>query len=153
MVLEGVFNCRMFLDLGVGTISQKDVGLSEIENATKTAENTTISELPVEKGFWQFPLEIQQQILENLDLSSVKAFCLVNWKAWQVGIGFVWRDVKLIDCRTRHEVPDEYRPWRDSAAGADDEPGAGYDPMEGQDEHDDTPIVRKLLILARLVYI
>jgi hypothetical protein len=125
--------------------------LGEMENITERLETIPISQPMVAKGFWRLPLELQQEILEFLDISSAQAFCLVNWKAWDVGIGFVWRDVNLVDCRTRHQVPDEYRPWRDSgsATGADDEPGAGYDPMEGQDEHDDTPTVQKLLVLAR----
>jgi hypothetical protein len=145
MVLEDAFDLKMPVETEIGTDNESRA----MENATEPLETPTTSELAVEMGFWLLPLEIQQQTLENLDRSSVKAFCLVNWRAWHIGIGFVWRDVKLIDCRTRHQVPEEYKPWREYAAGAEDEPGAGYDPMEGQDEHDDTPILRKLLVLAR----
>lgn len=111
-------------------------------------------ETETETGFWQLPIELQQQTLDLLALRDIKAFCLVNWRAWHAAIGFLWRDVKLIDCRSRYQVPDEVKPWRHSPAWAwdeswGDEPGAHHDPMEGQDEHDDTPIIRKLLILAR----
>lgn len=120
------------------------------KDTTRTPmDGSTSSKLSIDKSLWLLPLELQQQTLGFLDLNSIKAFCLVNWRAWHVGIGFVWRDVKLVDCRSRYQVPDEYKPWRESVAGLNDEPGARYDPMEGQDEHDDTPIVRKLLVLAR----
>lgn len=115
-------------------------------------KNEAPEAMGTEKGFWLLPIELQEQTLELLHLRDVKAFSLVNWRAWHAAIGFVWRDVKLIDCRTRHQVPDEVKPWRDPATwgeGWGDEPGAYHDPMEGQDEHDDTPIVKKLLVLAR----
>lgn len=150
MVFEDASDHKMLVDTVTRRIRMKtNDELRAIETAPRPLEISTTSELPVDKGFWLLPLELQQQTLELLDLCSVKAFCLVNWRAWHVGVGLVWRDVKLVDCRTHHQVPDEYKPWRDSIADADDDSVAGYDPMEGQDEHDDTPIVRKLLILAR----
>ncbi|KAE9974680.1 hypothetical protein EG328_003692 [Venturia inaequalis] len=125
---------------------------SSVKKKGSMNKDEALGTMGTDMGFWRLPTELQQHTLELLVLRDTKAFCLVSWRAWHAAIGFIWRDVKLIDCRTRYQVPEDVKPWRDPAAweeGWGDEPGAHHDPMEGQDEHDDTPIVRKLLVLAR----
>jgi len=113
-------------------------------------QHTFASGENIESGFWSLPLELQQQVLDYLDRNSHKDFCLVNWRAWFLAIGYIWRDVKLIDRRCQYSVPEEYGLWMDHP-NINPALQLDPDPLEGVDEHDDTPIVKKLLVLARLV--
>ena len=87
------------------------------------------------------PEELLQQIADLLDRTSQKNFALVNWTAWEVATNALWRDVKLIDKRTQHHISDA-------------EHNRIFGEVEirrnkrGLDEHDDAPLLRKLLILA-----
>jgi hypothetical protein len=87
-------------------------------------------------ALWPLPLELVQQILHFLSPESLKAVSLVSRAAWVLASDFLWADVVLIDCNSNgtHEcieirANDESRP--------------------AADEHNDTPIIQKLLILAR----
>ena len=86
--------------------------------------------------FAALPEELRQQITDYLDRTSQKRLALTHLAGWEVATNAIWRDVKLIDTRSNHWVTLEQRQeW----------PVNG---IPGRDEHDDTPIIRKLLILA-----
>ena len=84
------------------------------------------------------PVELHQQIVDFLDRDSQNFYSLTYKRAWDVVTNAIWRDVKLIDQRSRHQVPEELK--KPSVEGGK--------PFNGRDEHDDTPIIRKLLVLA-----
>lgn len=73
----------------------------------------------------EIPEEILQETLQYLDESDLYHFAqLCRW-SYDKAIPLLWQDIELVDCRTpSSEVPDLV------------------------DEHDDTPIIRKLLVLA-----
>lgn len=73
----------------------------------------------------KLPEEILQETLRYLDDSSLANFARACHWSYDKATPILWQDVELIDCRTTNpETPDL------------------------SDEHDDTPIIRKLLVLA-----
>ncbi|KAG9671886.1 hypothetical protein KCU95_g16858, partial [Aureobasidium melanogenum] len=73
----------------------------------------------------KFPEEILQETLRYLDDSSLANFARACHWSYDKAIPLLWQDVELVDCRTTDpQTPDM------------------------SDEHDDTPIIRKLLVLA-----
>lgn len=72
----------------------------------------------------QLPEELLQDILERIDHDSLGRLTLVSRWCYNKASVLKWREVELVDCRTQHE---------DSL---------------GVDEHDDTALIKKLLILA-----
>lgn len=70
----------------------------------------------------QLPEELLQDILDRLESNSLGCLNITSRWCYEVATPLLWREVNLVDCRTQHE--------------------------EGVDEHDDTPLIRKLLILA-----
>jgi hypothetical protein len=102
---------------------------------------------------WGLPDELTDQIFALLDHDSLKTVCLVSQRAYDLAIGRVWRNVTLTDCRNARVVSEDVlAAWQsdyDEAAG----PSAARSQLrgnswEGPDEHDDTPIIRKLLVMA-----
>lgn len=85
----------------------------------------------------ELPAELQQHIVEFCDRDTQKSYSLVSRRAWDAATTAIWRDVKLIDTRSTHLVPEEQRVYWSE------------DTWLGRDEHDDTPIIRKLLVLAQ----
>lgn len=82
--------------------------------------------------FQQLPDELIQDILERLskpDLASLNSTC--RWFS-NLATPLIWREVNLVDCRTYH------------ASEKEGEPG-------WLDEHDDTPLLKKLLVLVQYV--
>ncbi|KAK4543471.1 hypothetical protein LTR36_005614 [Oleoguttula mirabilis] len=71
---------------------------------------------------YRLPEELLQDILERLDSGSLSRLNLVSRWCYEVATPLLWREVELVDCRTQHE--------------------------ESVDEHDDTPLIKKLLVLA-----
>jgi hypothetical protein len=62
---------------------------------------------------------------------------LKNRDSYNLAVGLLWKHVVLEDCRTTHTIIEQSAhsdtpPWRFVT-----------------DEHDDTPIIQKLLVLAR----
>ena len=73
----------------------------------------------------RLPEEILQETLRYLDNHSLANFSQTCHWSYDKATPLLWEDVELVDCRTINDaVPDV------------------------SDEHDDTPIIRKLLILA-----
>lgn len=73
----------------------------------------------------RLPEEILQETLRYLDDSSLANFARACHWSYDKATPLLWQDVELIDCRSTHpDAPDL------------------------SDEHDDTPIIRKLLVLA-----
>ena len=73
----------------------------------------------------QLPEELLQETLKSLNKAGLAAFAQTSRWAHQKAIPFLWNRVELVDCRTRH--PD--MPYH-------------------SDEHDDSMIIRKLIVLA-----
>lgn len=74
------------------------------------------------------PEELLQDILERVDKRNLSSLNLASRWAYAAASPLIWRDVDLIDCRRPH--------------------------ANGEvDEHDDTPLLRKLVILATSVHI
>ena len=78
----------------------------------------------------QLPRELLLDVLSFLEKPELS--CLSQTSRWLYGLATpsVWRNVELVDCRTAH-------------------PGEAHE----LDEHDDTPLIKKLLILWRYVKI
>lgn len=74
----------------------------------------------------QLPEELLQETLNYLDNGTLASLARSSKWAYETAIPLLWKDVELVDCRTTH--PD--MPYH-------------------SDEHDDTPIIRKLIVLAR----
>jgi hypothetical protein len=73
----------------------------------------------------RFPEEILQETLRYLDNHSLANFSQTCHWSYDKATPLLWEDVELVDCRkTDESTPDM------------------------SDEHDDTPIIRKLLVLA-----
>lgn len=71
----------------------------------------------------QLPTELLQDILDRLRRQDLECLNLTSKWAYEAATPLIWRDTELMDCRTTHE---------------DDQ----------TDEHDDTPLIRKLLLFA-----
>lgn len=74
----------------------------------------------------ELPEELLQEILERIEKPHLSSLSLASKWGYLVATPLIWREVELMDCQTSHE--------------------------DCSDEHDDTPIIRKLLILATYVY-
>ena len=70
----------------------------------------------------QFPEELLQEIIDRLGDENLRNLNLASKWTYQVATPRLWREVNLVDCRTQRE--------------------------EGRDEHDDGPLIKKLLLLA-----
>lgn len=91
--------------------------------------------------FLLLPHELTLQILELLPSESLKQLCLVNNQAYDLAVGLLWKEVRLVDCRG---TPDGI------AAHSEESP----DDHESLwvpdcDLHCDAPIISKLFVLAR----
>ncbi|KAF2485965.1 hypothetical protein BDY17DRAFT_320801 [Neohortaea acidophila] len=73
--------------------------------------------------FQRLPEELVQDVLERLSHRDHAAFSLASHWCYQAAIPVIWRDVTLQDRLTEHED-------------------------DSEDHHDDTPLLRKLLIIA-----
>ena len=81
------------------------------------------------------PDELLEHIVEYLDPYGLCAFGLTARWCYKLAAAVTWREVVLTDCRREH-------------MNGTDEEGREFD---GIDDHDDTPLLRKLLVLARSV--
>ena len=70
----------------------------------------------------QLPEELLQNVLERLDRSALENLSLTSRWCYDVATVHLWRSVELVDCRTKHDT--------------------------GHDDHDDTPLLKKLFLLA-----
>lgn len=71
----------------------------------------------------RLPEELRFDILERLGKTDLTFFGETSRWTYDLATPLIWRDVELVDCRTQHE--------------------------ESVDEHDDTPLLKKLLVLAK----
>lgn len=86
-----------------------------------STENNLLAQLPEEL------LQETLTFLQNKDLLALA--CSSKW-AYDKALPLLWHHVELVDCRTIHpfEIP--------------------YD-ISKTDDHDDSPIIRKLLVIAK----
>lgn len=75
----------------------------------------------------QLPEELLQETLNFLDGRALLNLAQSSKWAYEKAIPLLWNDVELVDCRKRHF--DEDVPYN-------------------TDDHDDSPIIRKLIVLA-----
>jgi hypothetical protein len=78
------------------------------------------------------PEELLQQIVEHLDSRGLTVFSLAAKWCYELASSVRWREVVLTDCLRVH--PSEF-----------DENG---NEIERIDDHDDTPLLKKLAVLA-----
>ena len=72
------------------------------------------------------PDELREDILQRLSWRDLTTFNLTSRWAYERATPHVWREVELVDCKTQHE--------------------------DGVfDDHDDSPLIRKLILLATYV--
>lgn len=83
----------------------------------------------------RLPEELLQDVIDRLERPALKALSLSSRWGYQTATPRIWRNVELVDCRTDRRVYDEQ--------------GRCVDELS--DEHDDTPLIRILIILARCV--
>ncbi|KAG9556383.1 hypothetical protein KCU71_g10327, partial [Aureobasidium melanogenum] len=107
----------------VSTDNMTITKLQDVELHPLGEENEVMTEVPNLLG--KLPEEILQETLRYLDDSSLANFArLCHW-SYDKATPLLWQDVELVDCRTTDpQTPDM------------------------SDEHDDTPIICKLLVLA-----
>ena len=84
------------------------------------------------KRLEELPEELLQHIVEHLDGRGLSAFSLAAKWCYELASSVRWREVVLTDCLRQH--PTER-----------DENG---DEIERIDDHDDTPLLKKLIVLA-----
>ncbi|OCK80772.1 hypothetical protein K432DRAFT_327616 [Lepidopterella palustris CBS 459.81] len=82
------------------------------------------------------PEELVQLIFELIPPLALRNISLVSHWAYSHATAFLWRDISLVDCWKLH--PRESGPPLFSERGCGD-----------SDEHDDTPMIQRLLVLAR----
>ncbi|CAK3787225.1 Hypothetical predicted protein [Lecanosticta acicola] len=70
----------------------------------------------------ELPTELRQDILERLCRADLRALNRASKWAYQQATPLLWREVELMDCTTYYE--------------------------DGNDDHDDLPLIRKLLLFA-----
>ena len=78
------------------------------------------------------PEELLQHIVEHLDSRGLTVFSLTAKWCYEFAASVRWREVVLTDCLRIH-------------ASEQDENG---NEIERIDDHDDTPLLKKLLVLA-----
>ena len=71
----------------------------------------------------RLPEELLHDILNHLDKHTLSLLNLVSRWCYRAATPLIWRDLQLVDCSTMH--------------------GDGFD------EHDDSPFLKKLLVLAK----
>ncbi|WPH01707.1 Hypothetical protein R9X50_00455900 [Acrodontium crateriforme] len=71
------------------------------------------------------PEELFQDILDRLSRDSLKSLSLASRSTYDAVLPLLWKEVSLVDCRNSHSLQNGI-----------------------PDDHDDTPIIKKLLILA-----
>ena len=69
------------------------------------------------------PEELLTDIVERLDQPGLLSLSLVSRWCYELTPPVIWREVQLVDCSTNT--------------------------LDGVDEHDDTPLLKKLLALAK----
>ncbi|KAF2090228.1 hypothetical protein K490DRAFT_35015 [Saccharata proteae CBS 121410] len=82
------------------------------------------------------PQELIEAVLPYLSQPDLLRFALACRWAYSQAIPYLWRDLELVDCWSIH--PKDSRPQLQSLRCDSD----------GGDEHDDTPIIKKLYVLA-----
>ena len=75
------------------------------------------------KALEDLPEELLHNVVERLDKHNLFALSLASRWCWDLAAPVIWREVHLVDCRTAYS--------------------------DNVDEHDDTPLLKKLLVLAQ----
>lgn len=99
--------------------------------------------------FLNLPGELLAAVLDNLSREDLYELNLASEECHKLAAPLIWKHVDLIDCRAHTCAVTGYRtvsygPGSASHSGRGIPAGASV----GGDEHDDTPLIRKLYILA-----
>lgn len=101
------------------------------------------------KSLFDLPKELIQDIVERLENYDLYAVNLTSRRFNKLAAPLIWRDVELVDCRAHTSYEGyraESRGTRTAAhSGRGIPPGAS---VGSADEHDDLPMIKKLLVLA-----
>jgi hypothetical protein len=81
------------------------------------------------------PEELLQYVVEHLDNYGLSGFSLAAKWCLELASSVRWREVALTDCSRTHASEDDSNGRRDAQI----------------DDHDDTPLLRKLVVLATYV--
>jgi hypothetical protein len=91
----------------------------------------------------ELPEELIHSVISHLPQKDLLGVNLVNRYCYEVATPLIWREVELVDCRSTRR-----RPRRHDENGRtveDDAEGSEENTLD--DEHDDTPLIAKLLII------
>lgn len=112
------------------------------------------------------PEELLHNIITSLPRRDLLNFNLVNKHCYASATPLIWREVELRDCRSTRRRPRVQAQQsgvrkrrfsdgegdgeeREEAEGREREDGQGEDLLE--DEHDDSPVIAKLLVILAWV--
>jgi len=94
------------------------------------------------------PEELLQVILDHLAKPDLQQLSLVSHWCRETATPLIWREVELVDCRTLYtETGAVHSSGPGSTGGTVGRIPAGA--VVRSDEHDDTPLIKKLWVLAR----
>lgn len=103
------------------------------------------------KALQDFPAELLVKILELLPTQNLYAVNLTSKRFNKIAQPAIWRDVELVDCRAHTSPHTGHRTVTSgpiTATHTGNRIPAGATVGAETDEHDDTPLIRKLIILA-----
>lgn len=89
-----------------------------------------------EHSLESLPDELLQIIFELLPPPDLRNLSLVSHWLYCHAVAFLWKNINLVDCWTLHPRDSRCQVWGERGCGA-------------SDEHDDTPIIQRLLVLAK----
>ena len=130
----------------VGPAANHDHGSSTFVIMDSATEVTSSGH---ESHFLALAEELVLSITSHLSRKEICSLALVSKKCHRLATPFIWKHVELIDCRastdfvTGHRVV-TYGPATATHRGRNIPAGTQL----GSDEHDDTPLIKILLVLA-----
>ena len=99
------------------------------------------------RSLHELPEELIQAVLDYLEKPDLQAFGLTSRWGREIATPLVWREVELTDCRTLYtESGAVHSSGPGSTGGTVGRIPAGA--VVRSDEHDDTPLIQKLWVLA-----
>lgn len=94
----------------------------------------------------ELPEELLQSILDYLAKPELQVLSLASRSCRELATPLVWREVELTDCRTFYTESGAVHSSGPGSGGTVGRIPAGA--VVRSDEHDDTPLIKKLWVLA-----
>lgn len=98
----------------------------------------------------QLPEELLQDVLLRLDTRALAQLAVTSHWGYAKSASGIWKEVNLVDCRSVYIDWDGYDEATFDAWDADGQRRRGG--RQRRDEHDDSPIIKKLVVLAKSVH-